>query len=158
MPQKPPGRLSGDVAAGLALLLFTLICYGLTMGFPAVPAMLSQNIPPTFFPRLVLGVMALFSVVLIAGGLRAAPQPRPAVKRAVWLTAVPVALTPLAIATLGTWLTITLVCLALPALWGERRWPRIVLLAIVLPLCIYGLFGLALDLRFPAGLFAGLFS
>lgn len=42
-----------DSYVGVTLLALCAIIYWLTTGFAEVPAILSQNVPPTFFPRLV---------------------------------------------------------------------------------------------------------
>lgn len=158
MPEQSAARIHGDVLAGIVLLAFAAVAYWLTTDFPSVPAMLSQNIPPTFFPRLVIGLIALLSLALIARGVGRAPPSRTPIGRKVPQTAALVLLTPLAITIVGTWPTIVIVCFALPLLWHERRWRLMALLAVLLPAFIYGLFGLALGLRFPAGLIAGVLS
>jgi hypothetical protein len=147
----PTRRPHGDVLAGAALLAVTAFGFWLTTGFREVPAMLSQNVPPTFFPRLVLGLIAVLSIAMIARGARRA-MPRPVAIRAnVLTTAVVVVLTPLAVALLGTWLTIAVVCIAIPWLWGDHRFKLVGLLALAMPVFVYALFALALELRFPVG-------
>lgn len=156
--QARSGRWRGDVLAGLILLAVAALGFWLTTDFRDVPAMLSQNVPPTFFPRLVLGLIALLSVVLIARGLRHTAARPARIRATVAWTALVLVLTPLAIGTLGTWLTIAAVCIAVPWLWGERRWLHMGLLALGMPVFVYAIFALALELRFPLGrLFEPLF-
>jgi hypothetical protein len=145
------GRPHGDVGAGAVLLAAAAVGFWLTTGFREVPAMLSQNVPPTFFPRLVLGLIAVLSVALIARGMRRAASPPAAIRATVLTTAIVVLLTPLAVALLGTWLTIAVVCIAVPWLWGERRCKLVGLLALAMPVFVYALFALVLELRFPVG-------
>ncbi len=59
-----------DSLAGLAIVAVCAVAWRLTAGFDEVPAMLSQNVPPTFFPRLVIAAAALLGGLLIAGGIR----------------------------------------------------------------------------------------
>lgn len=59
-----------DSLAGLAIVAVCAVAWRLTAGFDEVPAMLSQNVPPTFFPRLVIATAALLGGLLIAGGIR----------------------------------------------------------------------------------------
>jgi putative tricarboxylic transport membrane protein len=156
------GRDAREVASGVVLLALCASAYWLTTRFPSVPAMLSQNIPPTFFPRLVLVAIAACAVFLIVHGAgatrqrdggrdeaRAPERPTPLV----YATAAIVLVTPALIGLLGTWLVIALVCVVLPLLWRERRAVRIAALALGLPLAVYGLFTLALGVRFPVGPF-----
>jgi putative tricarboxylic transport membrane protein len=148
--------LHHDVIVGLVLLGFCGLCYWLTSGFDELPMMLAQNVPPTFFPRLVLGLVATLAVLLIAGGLRRTKTAHERVKPIVYVTAVVVVATPALLEPLGTWPTLFLVTAALPLLWGERRRRRVLALAALLPVAVYVVFTLALDVRFPPGIFAGL--
>lgn len=153
------GRNRDDVVSGLVLLGLCVAAYWLTTRFPAVPAMLSQNIPPTFFPRLVLAAIAGCALFLIATGMRgrksarseATARERPA--PLVYVTAAVVVVTPALIGLAGTWLVIVLVCTVLALLWRERRPLRIAALALGLPLAVYLLFTVALGVRFPTGPF-----
>lgn len=139
-------------------MLLALVGVGLwlTTSFREVPAMLSQNVPPTFFPRLVLGLVALLSSgLVIRAWRRPAGSPALPIDRVVLATATLVVAAPVAIAVIGTWLTIAIVCATLPMLWGERRRRLIAALALGLPVLVYLVFGLALELRFPPGLVFG---
>ena len=146
--------LHHDVVVGLVLLVFCGVGYWLTFGFDQVPMMLAQNVPPTFFPRLVLGLIALLALLLVAAGLRKQPLPEERVKPVVLVTAGIVAITPALVTPLGTWPTLFLATALLPVLWGERRRGRVLALAALLPIAVYVVFTLALDVRFPPGLWA----
>jgi len=125
--------------------------YWLTTRFPSVPPMLSQNVPPTFFPRLVLLALAACGAFLIVANRRG-PSPDSAPPRAlVYATAAIVLATPALIALLGTWLVIAGIAAALPMLWRERRVLPILALAFGLPVAVYLLFTVALGVRFPSG-------
>ena len=76
-----------DVYAGAVLLALSAGIYALTTGFDEVPAMLSQNVPPTFFPRFVVTIIVLLSLALIVGGLKRAPEETQAISPAVFTTA-----------------------------------------------------------------------
>ena len=114
-----------NTIAGILLLGFCAITYWLTTGFSAGFAMLSQNVPPTFFPRVVLFILAVLSIILIFTGVLAY--------------------------FLGTLVTLAVIAIVLPIAWGERRYRLIATLAICLPISIYIVFTLGLDVRFPAG-------
>ena len=74
-------RLSRDVAAGVALLLFCGAAFYATTTFRDVPAMLSQNVPPTFFPRVVLIALALLSLALVAFSRNGRDEPTDPLER-----------------------------------------------------------------------------
>ncbi len=160
-----------DSLAGLAILGVCAVAWRLTAGFDEVPAILSQNVPPTFFPRLVIATAALLGGLLLAGGIRrravdlagrATANGRPvsgdkaggtALPPPVfWATAGLVAAAGVLIPLVGTLLTVGLVAIALPLLWGERRFRLVAALALGLPGAIYAVFTLALGVRFPVGL------
>ncbi len=140
-----------DTNVGVVLLALCAVIYWLTTGFTEVPAMLSQNVPPTFFPRLVLSFVAILSVVLIFNGLGKRPEVNVRIKPAVLVTAAIVVLAGLLAGLLGTLPTLALIAIALPLAWGERRLRPIGILAIGLPVSIYLIFSVALGIRFPPG-------
>ncbi len=147
-----------DTIAGIVLLLLSALGFWLTTGFREVPAMLSQNVPPTFFPRLVLGLIAAGGIGLAAGGLRAPRLELSRLRPLVFVTAGFVVLVPFAIMLLGTLATVFLVSLGLPLLWNERRLRFVVPLALGMPAAVYLVFTVALEVRFPTGLAATLFG
>ena len=140
-----------DTHVGVTLLALCAVIYWLTTGFTEVPAMLSQNVPPTFFPRLVLSFVAILSVVLIFNGLGKSPEVKVRIEPAVPMTAAIVVLAGVLAALLGTLPTLALIAIALPLAWGERRLRPIGILAIGLPASIYLIFSVALGIRFPPG-------
>jgi putative tricarboxylic transport membrane protein len=158
MPQPQRTGPHHDVFAGIVLLGFCALTYWLTTGFDHVPMMLAQNVPPTFFPRLVLILIALLAVLLIVSGWRKPPLHQERVKPIVYVTGAIVALTPLLMEPLGTFPTLFLITLGLPLLWGESRRLRVLTLAVLLPIAVYAVFTLALNVRFPTGALARLLS
>jgi putative tricarboxylic transport membrane protein len=141
-----------DTLIGVVLLALCAIVYWLTTGFTEVPAMLSQNVPPTFFPRLVLGVVAALSIVLIFNGLRRSPDVTARISPAVLVTASIIVLAGVLVGILGTLPTLSFIAITIPLAWGERRLRPIAILAIGLPAGIYLVFSVALGIRFPPGM------
>ncbi len=113
--------------------------------------MLSQNVPPTFFPRVVLAAIALLSIALIATSGRKLDEPKPALEPSVYVTAgifvIAIALVPY----LGMLAAVFVVSIGLPLYWGERSVLRIAGLALGLVVAVHVLFVLALGMRFPSG-------
>ena len=159
-----------DSLAGLAIVAVCAVAWRLTAGFDEVPAMLSQNVPPTFFPRLVIATAALLGGLLIAGGIRRragdvarrravgepSPPPEETGRAALpppvfWATAGVVAAAGVLIPLAGTLLTLGVVAIVLPLWWGERRFRLVAALALGLPGAIYVVFTVALGVRFPVG-------
>lgn len=142
-----------DAYVGAVLLAFCGVVFWITTTFREVPAMLSQNVPPTFFPRLVLAVLAFLSVALVVSGAKRKREPSEKLSRALFVTAAAITLIVALVPRLGTLTTVALASIALPFCWGERRAWRIVLLGVGVPLSIYVIFVLALGMRLPKGLF-----
>jgi hypothetical protein len=140
-----------DSLIGVCLILFCAFVFWLTTGFDTVPPMLSQNVPPTFFPRLVLVIISVLSVILILQGLKKKRDVNEKIEPAVFVTAAIVAVAGALLVYAGTMLTLFLVAIVLPIAWGERRLHFIGALAFSLPAAIYVLFTLALGVRFPVG-------
>lgn len=145
-----------DTITGLVLLGLCAVAYWLTTGFSEVPAMLSQNVPPTFFPRLVISVVAVLSAVLVVTGVRREPEISGALPAAFWTTVAIIASAGVLTGLLGTLVTLGIIAVALPIAWGERRYGLIGALAVCLPASIYLVFTLGLGVRFPAGRFVDL--
>ena len=140
-----------DSLIGVGLIAFCAFVFWLTTGFDEVPPMLSQNVPPTFFPRLVLGIIALLSLALIVAGLRKEREPKEKIEPAVFVTAAIIAIAGTLLSFAGTLLTLSLVAIVLPLAWGERRAHLIGALALGLPAAVYVIFSIALGIRFPVG-------
>ena len=145
-------RLNEDTIAGLAMLLVSAVGFLLTFGFDEVPVTLSQNIPPTFFPRVVLMATAFLSVLLLIGGLRTKAPKKIPVPPIVFVTGGMIAIAVLLLRPLGIFPVIFLACLVLPRLWGERRTRAVLLFAALTPVAIYIVFVHFLQLRFPPGI------
>ena len=161
MPQASGFSLRGlhhDVYVGLVMLAFCAVTFYVTTTFDSVPAMLSQNIPATFFPRLVLGVIALLSVLLVVDGLKRSPEALGSVPLSVFSTAALITAAVFLVKPLGTLLTVGLLAFSLTWLWGERRWRAMIILAIGLPIAIHLVFAVGLQVRFPTGIVMALFS
>ena len=141
-----------DVVVGSAFLVFCGLAFFATTSFQEVPIALSQNVPPTFFPRLVLLVIAALSFVLVVLGWKRPSGPKEKTPPTVFVTAgifvMAVALLPY----LGMHTTVFIVAIVLPVYWGERRPVPVAVLALALPLTIHVIFAVALGMRFPRGL------
>lgn len=161
-----------DTLVGLVLLGFCAVAWWLTTGFDSVPPMLAQNVPPTFFPRLVILTAALLGVVMILDEIRRSlwgaadaaavrraasttekepPAPFALPPPAFWGTVGVIAAAGVSIPLLGTLPSLGMIAVALPLVWGERRFRLVAGLALGLPAAIHVVFAIGLGVRFPAG-------
>ena len=149
-----------DLWVAVILLAFCGWAYYLTTGFEEVSALLAQNVPPEWFPRLLIWTIAILTLALPfehrflekgREGLdsdRKTPIPPMAV-----ITAILLCLTVAAIAWIGTLFTMVLICVALPLLWGERRLKVLIPFAILFPAVVALLFTQGLKVYFEPGAF-----
>jgi putative tricarboxylic transport membrane protein len=163
----PPGRnRPGGLVHPVDLAIMTIILsvcgalYYVTTTFEEVSNLLAQNIPPEFFPRLVMLVIAVLALGLPFEHLfqrrrghdldkdrskKLRPLP--------YLTALVLVLMAFAMPYLGTFLAMIVVCLVLPWLWGERRLRLIVPFAVLFPLAVALVFNRVLGVYFEPGIF-----
>ncbi|MEE8515441.1 MAG: tripartite tricarboxylate transporter TctB family protein [Alphaproteobacteria bacterium] len=145
----------------IALVLFA-ICGALfyeTTRWETVMPSLSQNIPPTFFPRLVLGAIVVFTLLLPCESYFAAKRGvnldegrADRIEPITWITAAVLVAIVAIMPWLGTLLTMVLASVGLPILWGERRPVVIALFAVLFPLIVTVLFTEGLKVYFLPGL------
>lgn len=150
-PPRSP-LLRGDDIVGGAILFFCAAAYAITTTFEEVPVMLSQGIQPAVFPRLMIAVIAILSVLMIIQGRRKRDSVRKPVPLVAFGTAGLLGLFVAAIDWVGMMIAIFLFCLVLPALWGERRYLWIAVFAVLFPISIFVLFSKMLEVRFPLGI------
>ena len=154
-----------DLILALTILAVCGVLAYVTTRFEKVPDIVSQNIPPEWFPRLVLWVIAILTVIIpfehlfLEKGKAGLDEDRRArikpisIYSAVLLCCV-VGLMPW----LGTCLAMVFVCALLPMLWGESRIKVVLPFAIIFPGLVTLLFTKVLGLYFEPGVWAKLFS
>ena len=147
---------------GLTAIILTAcgFLYWVTTGFDKVSDLFAQDVPPEFFPRLLLWVIAILALALPFEHLflrkkgKSLNQERTQpIKPITYLTAALLFAVVASIAWLGTAVSMFAVCLALPLLWGERRFKVIVPYAIITPLAVTLLFSYVLGVHFEPGIF-----
>ncbi|MDP2618697.1 MAG: tripartite tricarboxylate transporter TctB family protein [Hyphomicrobiales bacterium] len=148
-----------DLVVSLVVLAICAFFYYVTTTFDEVSTLLSQNIPPEFFPRgvlIIIMIMALglpFEHVLHRRrGEDIDSERSERVKRMPYLTTGLLFLIILAMPYVGTLICMIAICLTLPVLWGERRWRRIILFALLFPLAVAYVFDRVLLVQFEPGM------
>jgi len=149
-----------DLVVALIILTICAILYYVTTTFEEVSDMLAQNVPPQFFPQLVLIIIAIltlgvpFEHLLHARrGENIDSERSDRIKRMPYFTAGLLIVLVLGIPYLGMLLAMVGVCLILPLLWGERRLKIIIPFAILFPLAVAYVFNKVLLVFFEPGVF-----
>jgi putative tricarboxylic transport membrane protein len=134
-----------------------------TTRWDTVIQQLSQNVPPTFFPRIILGCIIVMSLALPfenyfkkKQGTDLDDERSNRVVSITVITALALALVVALSQWLGTDLSMVLACLLLPVLWGERRLWVVLPFAILFPLAVRLIFVNGLKVHFLPGLLAPL--
>ena len=145
-----------DLLIGVLLILFAGALFFVTFGFEEVPAAFAQGMQAASMPRLLLGLIAVFSGVMIIQGW-AHPEPtRETPPWRFWATVGVLAFAGALLAPLGVGIVAFITCLAIPVIWGERFRLALVVYALSAPIGIYLVFAVALQLRLPQGPLQGL--
>lgn len=164
MSQTPQerGRLLHMTDLVVALVIFAVCAalYYITTTFDEVSNMLAQNIPPEFFPQLVIIIIAILTLGVpfehllhTRRGDNIDSERGDRVKRMPVLTGALIVALVFGIPYLGMLLTMIGVCVLLPLLWGERRLKLIIPFALLFPLAVAYLFNKILLVHFEPGIF-----
>ena len=145
------GAVTGLIAPA-AILVFCAAAYWQTTTFDRVPPILKRGIQPADFPQLVILLMAGLAIWVAATERAPAPPPPP---RPALLS---LALLPgfVLLAHLDLFLALGAFGLCLARLWGERRLWAQATVCVAVPLCVFLLFDLVFEVRFPRGLLTNL--
>ena len=155
-----PSLIHGvDLKLTLIILAICGVLYYVTSTFDEVSPLLTQNIPPEWFPRLLIWFIAILSLVLpfehrfLIHGKKGLDEGRTArIPMGAIITAGLLTLMVASVAILGTFFAMIVVCAALPLLWGERRWKVLIPYIILFPTLVGLLFTKVLRVYFEPGL------
>ncbi len=148
-----------DLKLTIIILILCGVIYYVTTTFESVSSLLAQNLPPEWFPRLLIWTIALLSLILpfehkfLAQGKKGLDEDRThRIPLKAVLTALLLTFVVASVVWLGTFFAMLFVAAALPLLWGERRWKILVPYIILFPLCVMLLFTKVLKVYFQPGL------
>lgn len=147
-----------DLVVALIILAICGVLYYVTTTFEEVSDMLAQNIPPEFFPQLIIIIIALLTLGIPFEHLlhtrRGGNIDSERSERVKWmpvLTGFLLFLLIFGIPYLGMLLTMMGICAILPLMWGERRYLLVGLFAILFPLAVALVFNKLLLVFFEPG-------
>ena len=147
---------------GLAIIILA-ICgylYWVTTGFDKVADLFAQDVPPEFFPRLLIWTIVVLTLglpfehlFLRKKGKSLDEERANRVQPIAYKTAALLLTIVASIPWLGTTLSMAAAGLTIPVLWGERRIKVLVPYAIILPSVVTGVFSYLLGVHFEPGIF-----
>lgn len=147
-----------DLGVAAIILAFCGFLFYETTTFEEVSNLFAQDIPPQFFPRLVLYFIVALTLWLPfehishkKRGENIDSERAKKIRPMPYYTALLLVGIVFAMPWLGTMLCMVAACLLLPILWGERRWKLIVPFAIVFPAVATFIFNRVLLVYFQPG-------
>jgi len=155
-----PGRLSHPTDLRLSIFILAACAglYYMTTRFEQVADLFAQDVPPQFFPRLLIWTIVVLAVLMPFEHLHLRRRNsdidahrRDTIKPVAFATAALLCLVVAATAWIGAWLAMTLACLTLPPLWGERRLKVVLPFAILFPSAVVLLFSYGLSVYIEPG-------
>jgi putative tricarboxylic transport membrane protein len=149
-----------DLIVAAIILALCAWLYYLTTTFEEVADLFAQDIPPEFFPRLLLWFIMPLALLLpiehrfFKNGRSRLDQGRiQPIRLITWQTIALLVLLAVLLPWLGAYLVLILACLLLPPLWGERRWYIVLPYALLFPTVVMFLFAQVLRVYFEPGIF-----
>ena len=159
----PSSLIDGtDLILAIIILAVCGFLYFVSTRFEEASEQMSQNIPPEWFPQLLLVfIMGLTLVIpfehLFKGKKVLAKDRQAKVKPISIASAALLSAIILLMPWLGTFVTMVGVCILIPLLWGERRLKVLIPYAIVFPAAVTLLFTRVLGVYFESGIWSKLF-
>ena len=158
----PSSPLIDRTDLGLAIIILA-VCgylYWVTTGFDKVADLFAQDVPPEFFPRLLIWTIVVLTLglpfehlFLRKKGESLDEERANLIKPIAYKTAALMLTIVVSIPWLGTTLSMAAARLTIPLLWGERRIKVLVPYAIILPLAVTLVFSHLLGVHFEPGIF-----
>jgi hypothetical protein len=148
-----------DVIVGVVALAACAVAFGLTFRFTTTtPAAMMSGMGAEFFPRLVLGAMAILAVCILFGVGNPPMDTPAAVPRIVVITVAVLATYIASVELLGMWIASFAVMMVLGRMWGERRLALLAASSAGMLAVVWFVFVRLLKGSFPEGLVARLWS
>jgi putative tricarboxylic transport membrane protein len=149
-------RVHGNHIVGAIALIFCGLALYWTTTFETAPPMLAKVMQAADFPRMVLGVMVVLSLVVIAQGMSIPDGKRRHQPPIVWLSIAAMIGFMILAEAVDLLLAVGVLYIVMSWIWGERNYPRLIGFGAALPVAIYVVFGILLEVRFPRGLITNL--
>jgi putative tricarboxylic transport membrane protein len=146
----------------LALLILTgcAALYYATTRFEEISPLMAQNIPPEFFPRMLIWTIVALTLFLpiehrfLEKGRKGLDKDRSVrISPMTFMTAGLLCAVVASALVVGTLISMVMVCVLLPLLWGERRPKVLISFAILFPGAVTLLFSQVLKVYFEPGVF-----
>ena len=147
-----------DLVVAVLLLALCVIAWYHSGLWNKPMAAFTSVVPPTWFPRLILGCIIVMALFLpfeqrLKGeeGAVLDEERKEPIKFNTYITAIVMVIIAASMEWLGTIVTMVLIAIVLPIMWGERRWKILVPFVIIFPLVVLFLFKVLFSVNFEPG-------
>ena len=148
-----------DVVVAVVALAACAVAFGLTFRFTTTtPGAMMSGMGAEFFPRLVIGVVAVLAVCIAFGIGSPAMERQAPIPPVVWVTTAVLAGYIVALELVGMWAASLAIMVVLGRMWGEKSLVKLVVASAALLAVVYLVFIRFLKGSFPEGLVARLWS
>jgi hypothetical protein len=145
-------RLHSDIWVAAAILCVCAVLFAFTTTFDEIPATLAQGMQAAVFPQLVIGVLALLTIIM-AWTSRSRPDPAREPITGIFYWTAGFILAFMGVLTIAGMMVATPFAIAgMGRLWGERRWWLLLLVGICLAVLLRVLFVNVFGVQLPNGL------
>ncbi len=159
----PSSLIDGtDLILAIIIIAVCGFLYFVSTRFEEASEQMSQNIPPEWFPQLLLVFIIALTLVIPFEhrfkGKKVLDKDRQAQVKPISIgSAALLAAIMFLMPWLGTFVTMVCVCILIPLLWGERRLKILIPYAILFPAAVTLLFTKVLGVYFESGIWSKLF-
>jgi hypothetical protein len=152
-----PFFLKSSFKVSLIIIFFSLILLFTTFSFDAVPPILNRGIQPATFPKGLLVLIILLTLIVYFLSLKKPWKTEKILPNTFFKTLYSFILFIIIAKTLDFFLAISLLSLLVAYFWGEKRIFYLFLVSIIFPGIVFIFFETILGLRFPPGIITNIY-
>ena len=141
----------------LVIILTSVALLITTFTFDIVPPILNRGIQPATFPKALLILIILLSLIVYYLSIKVPWDIKKKLPNSFYITLASFIIFSVISVTLDFFLGISVLSILVSFFWGERRIFYLLLVAIIFPIIVFIFFETILGLRFPGGIITNLY-
>ena len=141
----------------LVIILTSVALLITTFTFDIVPPILNRGIQPATFPKALLILIILLSLIVYYLSIKVPWNIKKKLPNSFYITLASFIIFSVISVTLDFFLGISVLSILVSFFWGERRIFYLLLVAIIFPIIVFIFFETILGLRFPGGIITNLY-
>ena len=141
----------------ISIIIISAYLLYVTFTFDEVPPILNRGIQPATFPKVLLILIILLSLIVFFVSLKTPWQRQKKLPNAFYITLISFIVFIIISSTLDFFLGISVLSVMVSYFWGERRIFYLILVGIIFPAIVFVFFETFLGLRFPPGIITNIY-